>query len=132
MHMPIQSVWDDTHCSILRTTHIGIWTWGELQAHDENVVLPMLRSVDHPVAMIVDLRRAFWVMPGSIIRNLQAQIDRYADGNVDIVVFVSTKEAVRSLLVTVHHRYGLFDRHYCTASSMAEARQTIQNMRRRN
>ncbi len=127
--MPMESVWENDQRSILHTMYSGIWTWSELHHHNRTVVEPLLQASASPVAMILNMSEAFWVMPGSVLQNLKRSILNYAHYDIDIIVFVSELDGVRALMETVHRRFGAKDRIYLVARTSEEAKEIIHQYR---
>jgi hypothetical protein len=122
--MPVHSSWDDLNRTVIRTTHSAEWTWDELHQHDTQVVVPMLESVHHNVALIVDMRRSAWVPLSGFSEEVKQAADTHRLHNIDLVIFV--------LLKSAHRRYGRSTKVYLAAQTLEEARAAISAYRSGN
>jgi hypothetical protein len=123
--MGIRSEWGDTHCSIILTQHRQQWRWDDLHTHNREVVATMRHSVDHGVALIVDMRHSHWLEPEQFHGQMRIALQMYSSWGIEHLVFVVGDELTASLLNTTIARHGSPAAHYHITDTLEEAHQYI-------
>lgn len=74
--MPITAEWLDPDCSIIHQRYDGKWNWQDFYTSFKNDIVPMMRSVTHPVHLLADVSSSAGIPPGNLFhtRNVLNQL----------------------------------------------------------
>lgn len=130
--MSIFSQWLDAEQTIIISHYDCDWEWEDLAYHNETMLLPMLESVNHPVAIISDMSQSD-LLPeddnGYLIGKLVELGHTYNHCDVDMVMFVHDEELLGSVISSIHRQFVNKGRKYYHTNTIDNAISVIREHR---
>jgi len=125
--MPITIQWDNTNQSVLLIAVSGLWSLEERNQTVEKA-FAMIRSVDHPVHVMLDVSRNRFTPSNFLPLMYQAANERPA--SMSSVVIVTNRTLVRIVVNTFLKLYPSVTLNIHFVASILEARQYIVMLQR--
>jgi hypothetical protein len=129
--MPISLNWNDDDKTILRLIFWNEWDLDEYVRQFE-VVIDAIKTVAHPVDILVDLRTDSFVPKGNTLRVFRHVLDNLPD-NAGIIVYVNDNHVQRHMFNTQLSFYNTLrrrhKRHLQMVETLDEAYELIDQFR---
>ena len=122
--MSIHVVWYDTEKTIIVWEFDGEWEWRDYHAAINTAVV-MIKSVDHIVDSIMDLRRNRALPPNALMQGKRWFV--VAPPNFGITVVAGGSALIRGIASTIAAVYKRFNDRIIMAVTVEEAGQIIVN-----
>ena len=126
--MSICTEWDAQDQSILVTIYRDAWTWQQYEAHESQVVLPLLTGVHRPVARILDLRHSHWLQPTMFKDQIKRNVEELNHFNICAMIFVVNDKSTGVLLEITFKQFGSHGREYQATSSLDKAYDSVAEL----
>lgn len=94
--MPVQVNWDTNHPNIVMTTYQGNWTWDDFYKIADQAT-EMIRSVDHPVFIIADMRQSNGIPSGTAFVHANHVINHYPENWAGLIM-VTPKGFIQAMV----------------------------------
>lgn len=89
--------WDHEEAAVVRQTFTGKWTWNELYTSLQEVDR-LIRSVDHPVFLLIDMRKSM-VLPSGALAHVRT-LDRWHP-NLQKIIAIGVNPLIRTMFGVV-------------------------------
>jgi hypothetical protein len=124
--MSVTSMWDNPERTVIRLACEGDWGWDEAVAND-TVLNTMLEEVNHPVAIIIDVRNGDKIPMGGLLPNMPAMRDGVmaSHPSVTMTVIVGGGAIADNMLKLWNRLAPNSEARFRAASSLEEAHAII-------
>lgn len=131
--MPIETNWDiaapDQAADTIILTYTGRWTWMDMHTHNQEMMLPLMRSVSHTVHIIADFRTSATLPGGDGFRFARSILRSYPP-NWGILVGVTSNLLIRSMISAFRTvQMNDFAPRFYSAETLEQARDIIRKHR---
>ena len=125
--MGIHVVWYDAEKTIIVWEFDGVWEWHDYHAAINTAVV-MIKSVNHVVDSIMDLRRNRSLPPNALIEGKRWFV--VAPSNFGVTVVAGGSGLIRGIATTIAAVYKRFSERILMAGTVDEAVQIVHEKKR--